>query len=91
MGRATVFRNLKALVEEGKIVKLKFEDDSTRYDGNPFVHDHFLCRKCGEIVDIVRTEQENGVLPQGQFKIEYKSVAYYGLCAKCAEANSLAR
>ena len=40
IGRATVFRNLAVLAEEGRIVKLFFPDEVAHYDANIDGHYH---------------------------------------------------
>lgn len=88
VGRATVFRNLNLLSDEGIFLKVCFQGEPTRYDTNPAPHDHFVCRVCGKIVDLPPTGKGENVNNQADFPsgitVESKSVTYYGLCDKCA-------
>ena len=82
IGRATVFRNLSVLAEEGKVVKLFFPDEVARYDANVDGHFHFMCRCCERIIDLPAHLQIS--LPQSeQFTAEHASVHFYGLCKEC--------
>ena len=47
---ATVYNNLKKLIDEGKITKLSFPGQPDRYD-KPYKHDHLICSVCGSISD----------------------------------------
>src|SRR5499426_444850 len=49
---ATVYRNLHSLVEEGKIRTLLLDGQGARYDPETSQHDHFVCERCGRVVDL---------------------------------------
>src|SRR5438445_1503634 len=49
---ATVYRNLHSLVEEGKIRTLLLDGQAARFDPETSEHDHFVCEKCGRVVDL---------------------------------------
>lgn len=85
VGRATVFRNLSVLSEEGKFVRLFFADQPTRYDTNPAPHDHFVCLRCGKIIDIEATSQPR--TPKG-LCVESATVTFYGTCEECLKKES---
>lgn len=52
IGRGTVYRNLKILVEEGAIRKVEVPDSSDRFDFTLKDHYHVKCVKCGDIFDV---------------------------------------
>ena len=88
---ATVYRNLGLLSDLGEIRRLVFPDGPDRYDGNLVPHDHFVCRSCGAIIDLERTEPEKKMLRQaaGNFpgQIEDYSIHFRGLCPACAASS----
>ena len=85
LGRATVFRNLSVLTEEGRVTRLHLGDDVARYDANTNGHYHFLCRSCAKIIDL--PQKEGLPLPKSEeYVIESQSVHFYGLCRAC-QAN----
>ncbi len=47
---ATVYRRLNQLVEDGFIRRLVGEKVNV-FDGNPLPHDHFVCLRCGKLID----------------------------------------
>lgn len=52
IGRGTVYRNLKILVEDGAIRKVEVPDGSDRFDFTLKDHYHVKCVKCGDIFDV---------------------------------------
>jgi len=82
----TVYRNLQRLVEEGKIRVLRSGGRVARYDPMTAEHDHFICRQCGRVVDVVlesdRPVNLAPLLEQG-FTIATKSLSIHGLCQQC--------
>lgn len=52
IGQATVYRNVKKFVEDGKIFQLKTKSGVDHYDYYKD-HIHFECLNCGKIIDIV--------------------------------------
>src|SRR4029434_9518087 len=49
---ATVYRNLHSLVDEGKIRTLLLDEQAARYDPETSDHDHFVCERCGRVIDL---------------------------------------
>ena len=87
IGRATVFRNLSVLTEEGMVTRLHLGDDVARYDANANGHYHFLCRSCAKIIDLPQTQRLS--LPKSEeFMIESQSVHFWGLCRTCLENST---
>src|SRR5215510_3450213 len=51
----TVYRNLQRLVQEGRIGAAHLGARSLQYDPTATPHDHFVCRLCGRVEDLVAT------------------------------------
>ena len=88
IGRATVFRNLNFLADNGVFMKVCFRGEPARFDTNHQKHDHFVCNICRAITDLpplpqIDNDAEKDELVRRGFKVESKSVAYYGVCDKC--------
>ncbi len=82
IGRATVFRNLAVLTEEGLAIKLLFPGNAIRYDADTGEHDHFVCNRCGHIWDLPRTSPIP--LPESDcFEVMAQSTSFYGVCKAC--------
>jgi Fe2+ or Zn2+ uptake regulation protein len=52
IARATVYNNLNALTETGKLRRVKIAGEPDRYDPVLKPHDHLICDRCGGIVDV---------------------------------------
>ena len=81
---ATVYRNLRQLVEAGEIVRIDAHG-AARYDWNVEPHSHFFCSECGCVVDM---PEADGSIPaelveQFDGTIEAAATNYYGICAEC--------
>lgn len=51
IGLATVYRNLEALVEQGRAIKINVAQGKDRYDADTSPHSHIVCPVCGRICD----------------------------------------
>ena len=49
----TVYRNLKQLEELGRIIRVTNVNNHERYDANCEDHVHFVCERCGRVIDIM--------------------------------------
>lgn len=85
----TVYRNLRVLKQEGKILELGLAGSVARYDGNPQNHDHFRCERCGRVFDLngsadsVDREIGSKVFQETGFKVFYHRLEFWGLCREC--------
>ena len=84
LSRDTVYRTLWMLRDMSLIGTVGYPYRSVHFDGNPRKHDHFLCTRCGEIVDL---ENPVAIDPPAATKqlgrIESTYVEYRGLCRRC--------
>ena len=85
LGLATVYRNLRALVEEGAVVPVALPGEPLRYEAaGAGHHHHFLCRGCGRAFERPGCRLEAHLdLPPG-FSAEDHEVVVYGRCPDCA-------
>jgi len=84
LSRDTVYRTLWMLREMSLIGTVGYPFRSVHFDGNDRKHDHFLCTRCGGIVDLenpVELETPAGVHSLGRIESTY--VEYRGLCRSC--------
>ena len=81
----TVYRNLSWLSDNNKI-RFFLVDGTFRYDRND-IHDHFICTKCGDVIDIPRDKNIKKYL-DGNLVVDYE-IKYKGICAKCQREENL--
>ena len=85
---ATVYRNLHSLVEEGKIRTLLLDGQAARYDPETSEHDHFVCERCGRVVDLFLRRRARRVDLTSLAKHGYVDTSHdltvHGMCRVCA-------
>jgi Fur family peroxide stress response transcriptional regulator len=79
----TVYRNLNQLCEAKEIISIETDDSSVHYDGNPVPHRHFVCTRCGKIVDLFIQKEFPDELSEMGLIVEAEKCIYYGVCNKC--------
>ena len=79
----TVYRNLKTLEEIGSI-KLIFDDNQIRYDGNTDNHHHLKCIECGILIDtdIKSNLNKERIVKDYDFEPESTKFFIIGKCKK---------
>lgn len=80
----TVYRNLASLVNNHKIMRIKI-DGIYRYDKN-IRHSHFICHKCGCIIDIFDDGFKDIKTIDGNIVDDYE-IKYKGICKKCMKGE----
>ncbi len=83
----TVYRNLKNLAEEKQILTLETEDKKIHYDGDTSRHSHFICTKCGKIIDLFKPSETPNELKEMGLTVTGEKCVYYGLCKDCDIKN----
>jgi Fe2+ or Zn2+ uptake regulation protein len=85
----TVYRNLRVLVEQGKLRELDFGMAVTYFETVKDSHYHMICRVCGSITDAEMPVERRlqSVVAQarnlGGFQIEEHRLDFIGVCAAC--------
>ncbi|ESS17646.1 Fur family transcriptional regulator [Streptococcus mutans] len=87
MRLATVYNNLKVLIDEGFVVELKLSNDNTAYfDFMGHQHLHVVCESCGKITDFVDTDISHikqEAYKQTNYVITRAQLLIYGICPDC--------
>lgn len=85
----TVYRNLITLRNDGKIKSLGVIKGCERFDADLHQHSHFICNKCGRVIDVGRNfvVHINSLdeLVQNELGVTVCShdLAFYGECNLC--------
>ena len=91
---ATVYRNLHSLVEEGKIRTLLLDEQGARFDPETSQHDHFVCARCGRVVDLflrrARQLDLSSLAKQG-YVVTTHNLTVHGICRACAARRRTSR
>lgn len=86
LSRTTVYNTLRMFSEHSAAQMITIDEHRVCYDGDTHPHPHFICRKCGQVFDMMNlpmplrpTKQEaNG------FQIDEVQLYYKGLCPNCS-------
>lgn len=84
ISKATVYRNLNLLSEQGQIKKVNVSEGADRYDFRTGEHHHMRCRGCGRLsdapdgaADVALSGNTDG------FSVESVLIELIGLCPDC--------
>lgn len=84
LGIATVYRNLKTLVNEEALQVVNLPGDKPRFEFAHHHHHHFSCEQCKRVFDIHACPGDlSRLVPKG-FTVLKHELNLYGLCAQCA-------
>ena len=90
ISKATVYRNLNGLVEEGVLRRICVANAADRFDHNTQQHYHIRCNSCGYFGDIEleyfhgldeKVEQITG------YTLENHDIVFEGICPVCKKCN----
>ena len=89
VGRATVYRGLRLLVETEQVCRVLLEDRELRYQlSHQGHHHHMLCAICGASADLVDCDVEDILrlaADRTGFRMSGHWLEVYGRCADCAD------
>ena len=81
----TVYRNLKALVDDGTLAVVQLPGENPRYEPvSRRHHHHFQCRRCQRVFDVHACLGDLSRLAPPGFSVEDHDLTLYGCCADCA-------
>jgi Fur family peroxide stress response transcriptional regulator len=83
--RATIYNNLRDLVEAGLVREVAMEGRSARFDAKGMRHHHFICDRCGKVEDVDWYDVPRPAAASlGKRVIKEWELIFRGLCSKCA-------
>jgi Fur family peroxide stress response transcriptional regulator len=85
----TVYRNFALFRENGDIISVGTVNGQERFDGDTSPHAHFICERCGRVID-VESSLIDGAVYETVAKavggrITSHSLTFTGLCRDCCE------
>lgn len=86
MSLATVYNNLKVLIDERFVSELKVRNDTTTYyDFMGHQHLNVICEKCGRIadMDLDLPDVQQEAADQTGYQITKSQMVVYGICPDC--------
>ncbi len=86
ISKATVYRNLKILSQQGEIQHIPIPDGADCFDFNTIPHYHLECRHCLRVFDVsmpYQTKLYDQIEGCEDFLIESHDILFRGLCPEC--------
>lgn len=84
LGLATVYRNLKAMVEDGTLRAVHLPGENPRFEPAGYGHHHhFQCTRCGRVYDLDACPGDLTQLAPRGFTVEEHELTLYGRCEEC--------
>ncbi len=88
VSRATVYRNLNKLADNGQLMKIRMFGSADRFDHTLAPHYHFVCESCGSFCDIdipYQVQLNEKYALYGGRKINAHQIVFDGLCENCCK------
>ena len=87
LGIATVYRNIKMLLDEGWLTTVELPAEVTHYElAGKEHHHHFHCRACGKVFELHACLPNVQKLAPPGFRVTGHELLLYGECRECAPA-----
>ena len=84
IGMATIYRNIKSMLEAGEITTVSLPGGSDRYEiAGHGHHHHFHCRSCDKVYEVHACPGDMQKLTPEGFVLESHELTLYGLCSNC--------
>lgn len=84
LGIATVYRNLRAMTDEGLLREVHLPGRSPMYEqAHHGHHHHFQCTQCSKVFDVHACPGNFAGLAPAGFTVEGHELTLYGRCADC--------
>lgn len=90
ISRATVYRNLNILAEEGRIKRISVPDSADRFDVTVTPHYHIKCTDCGCFIDLKLPyfqDIDRKAADETGYIMEEHDIVFRGICPGCARKN----
>ena len=96
IGRATVYRTLRLLVEAGLARQRDFGDGSRHYEVvlEPLEHVHLICTVCHKVVDVPRPsifKEGKAIALSMGFEFSEMDIEIFGICPDCLKKQREAK
>ncbi|MEL7061961.1 MAG: transcriptional repressor, partial [Acidobacteriota bacterium] len=84
LGLATVYRNLKSLVDDGTLATVELPGATGHYElAGKGHHHYFRCRSCDRVFDVEGCAAQLEELTPRGFQLEAHEIVLYGRCDAC--------
>jgi len=83
----TVYRNISRFKEEGRVVSVGVVNGEERLDGCTEPHAHFICTRCGAVIDLCEPETGGRLIDAVHrelgAQVDHWNLVFFGICKDC--------
>ncbi len=92
VSRATLYNTIELLLNSELVIRHQFEKNIAQFERayKYKQHDHLVCKSCGKLIEFCdpRIQQiQTTISKLMNFKVEYHSLYFYGICQDCQDAE----
>ena len=88
----TIYRNLALFKQQGSIVSLGSVNGVERFDANTDPHVHFICTKCGSVLDLPQMTVPQILCSQAAEQVGGQvavcQLSFTGVCNRCCSSQN---
>ena len=91
ISRATVYRILGQVAEQGIVQRIRIPAAADRYDDRLGHHHHMRCTACGQVTDVDMPPVENlgdQILDHHGYRVTGYEITFTGLCPSCEKTHN---
>ena len=85
ISRATVYRNLNTMEQQGDLRRVTVPDGADIFDKTVEQHYHVKCTNCGAVADIPFFEFPPTATAESDYEITGQELVFLGKCPNCKE------
>jgi Fe2+ or Zn2+ uptake regulation protein len=89
LSKTTVYNSLRIFKKYGIIQTLTISGSELRYDFKRSIHHHFLCKKCGKIIDIDSSCPHIEKIMEEGYQIDEAHGYFKGICKECLQKEKV--
>ncbi len=92
IGKATVYRNLNLLADEGKLKRVEAISGPVHFDSTLCEHSHLECKICKKVIDVefpISEELYENIESTTGFTCIDRSLVINGICPTCLNTKDL--
>ncbi len=83
LSKTTVYNTLSLFIEKGIALQISIDGNESRYDAKVDNHGHFMCEKCGCVIDFKADFSKLIGDELAGFAIHQKHLYFKGICQNC--------
>lgn len=84
LGIATVYRNVKNLIDDGWLRAVELPGTPSRYEvAGKRHHHHFHCQRCDRVFEVEECPGSLQDLTPADFELDAHEIILYGTCSTC--------